>query len=149
METLFDPSNRQAILDRLSRLEAGSPRQWGKMNAGQMLSHCATALEVAAGESLRKQALIGKLLSPFIRSGVLGEKPFSRNSPTDPTFVVKDERDFLAEKQRLEAILERFCQRGPSGAANQIHSFFGKLSGEEWGRLMHKHLDHHLRQFGL
>ena len=29
-----------------------------------------------------------------------------------------------------------------------IHAFFGKLTGEEWGRLMHKHIDHHLRQFG-
>jgi len=26
--------------------------------------------------------------------------------------------------------------------------FFGKLSGKEWGELMYKHIDHHLRQFG-
>ena len=25
----------------------------------------------------------------------------------------------------------------------------GKLSGEEWGELTEKHLDHHLRQFGV
>jgi len=26
-------------------------------------------------------------------------------------------------------------------------AFFGKLTGEEWGELMYKHIDHHLRQF--
>jgi len=29
-----------------------------------------------------------------------------------------------------------------------VHSFLGRLSGEEWGIMMYKHLDHHLRQFG-
>jgi len=27
-------------------------------------------------------------------------------------------------------------------------SLLGRLKGEEWGRMMWKHLDHHLRQFG-
>ena len=25
----------------------------------------------------------------------------------------------------------------------------GRLSGEQWGRLIYKHFDHHLRQFGV
>ncbi len=25
---------------------------------------------------------------------------------------------------------------------------FGKLTGEQWGTLMYKHIDHHLQQFG-
>ena len=41
------------------------------------------------------------------------------------------------------------CFRRHIAAARQTHSFFGRLSGDEWGRLMYKHLDHHLRQFGL
>ena len=28
------------------------------------------------------------------------------------------------------------------------HSFFGRLTPEEWAVLMYKHVDHHLRQFG-
>ncbi|HEY5370005.1 MAG TPA: DUF1569 domain-containing protein [Hanamia sp.] len=27
------------------------------------------------------------------------------------------------------------------------HPFFGKLNRKEWGRLIYKHLDHHLKQF--
>ena len=147
MQNLFDAVDREAIVRRLTALQPGSPRQWGKMSP-QMLAHCAAALEVACGDRPKKQALLGRLVTPFIRSSVFGEKPFDKNSPTDPDFVIADERDFALERRRLGALIDRFCERGPAAAAVQIHSFFGRLSGDEWGLLMHKHLDHHLRQFG-
>jgi hypothetical protein len=148
METLFDEKNRSALLARIAALQPAATRQWGKMNVAQMLCHCARALEVATGDQPKKQSLIGKILSPFVRSSVLGEKPFGKNSPTDPSFVVSDEQDFSAERSRLVALVDRFAARGPEPADAQTHSFFGKLSGDEWGRLMYKHIDHHLRQFG-
>ena len=148
MGTLFDPADRDVILVRLGKLESGSPRQWGKMTCGQALAHCAIALEVATGDRPRKQQFIGKIFAPFVRKSLLGERPFSRNSPTDPTFVVTDERDFESERRRLTDVIARFCELGPGNASKQVHSFFGRLRGEEWGLLMYKHLDHHFRQFG-
>ena len=149
MKTLFDDAERGSILQRLGRLQPVSERQWGKMNPAQMMAHCAAALETGTGDTPRKQALIGKVFAPFVRSSLLGDKPFSKNSPTDPTFIVKDERDFAKEKQRLVSVLGRFAEGGPAEAARHVHSFLGKLKGEEWGVMMWKHLDHHLRQFGL
>ena len=148
MKSLFSASARQEILQRLATLQNGATRHWGKMEPAQALAHCTAALEVATGDAPKKQLLIGKLLSPFVRSSVLGEKPFPKNSPTDPGFVVGDARDFEKERDRLVAIVNRACDRGPDGAAGSIHSFFGRLDGDEWGVLMYKHLDHHLRQFG-
>jgi hypothetical protein len=148
MKSLFDPADRASICQRLGVLQAGSPRQWGKMNAAQMLTHCARAMEVGTGAKTMKQAFLGRLLTPFIRSSVLGEKPFSRSSPTDPSFVVKDDHDFMAERQGLLDLIDRFVARGSDAAGHATHSFFGKLSGKEWGELMYKHLDHHLQQFG-
>lgn len=148
MQNIFDSVDREAIVRRLAGLQPDSLRQWGKMTPAQMLAHCAVALEVACGDRPKKQALLGRLVTPFIRSSILGEKPFGRNSPTDPDFVIADERDFAVERRRLTTLIDRFCERGPSAAAGQVHGFFGRLSGDEWGRLMHKHLDHHLRQFG-
>ena len=148
MASLFDAADRKVILDRLAKLRADSPRQWGKMASGQALAHCSVALEAGTGDKPRKQALIGKVFAPFVRKKLLGDRPMPRNSPTDPTFVVTDERDFEAERKRLVAVIERFCELGPEKAAVQMHSFFGRLTGDEWGRVMHKHLDHHLRQFG-
>ena len=148
MKTLFASADRDAILSRIASLRPNSERQWGKMNPSQMLCHCAVALEAATGDRPMKQKFLGKIITPFIRSSALGEKPFGKNSPTDPSFVISDERDFAAERTRLVNLIHRFAERGPTFAANETHAFFGKLSGEEWGSLMYKHIDHHLRQFG-
>jgi hypothetical protein len=149
MNTLFDPADRESIRQRLGALQADSARQWGKMNAAQMVTHCARALETGTGDRPMKQAFLGKILTPFIRSSILGEKPFSRNSPTDPTFVVSDERELAVEREKLLDLIDRLVANGPGAASKQTHAFFGKLSGQEWGELMYKHIDHHLQQFAV
>lgn len=150
MENLFTPADRAAIERRLAALRGDSARQWGKMDVGQMLAHCATALEMACGDRQKKQALLGKIVTPFIRGRLLGEAPFGRNAPTDPDLVMTGQpRDIETERQRLAGLVAKFCDRGPEAAGDQVHSFFGTLNGQEWGRLMYKHLDHHLRQFGV
>ena len=82
----------------------------------------------------------------------MAAKPAGRSrqpdSPTDPGFIVTGPRDFVSEKARLTALVNRFCDAGSAAADGRVHSFLGRLSGEEWGRMMWKHLDHHLRQFG-
>jgi len=148
VQSLFVPAAKESILKRLGALSPAAVRQWGKMDAGQMLAHCSVALEAGTGDKPRTQLLIGKIFGPFVRKGLLGEKPFSRNSPTDPTFVVTDARDFAAEKDRLTRLVQNFCARGPEEAGKNVHSFLGRMSGDEWGRLMYKHIDHHLIQFG-
>lgn len=148
MESLFEPANRDAILARLAALQPECARQWGKMDPAQMLCHCAIALETGTGDRPMKQKLIGKILMPFFRSSILGEKPFNKNSPTDPTFVVSAPRDFNAERARLTGLIHRFAERGEPAAGKETHAFFGKMTGQEWGELMYKHIDHHLRQFG-
>jgi hypothetical protein len=148
MHSLFDAGDRQSVLGRLSLLQTGAVRQWGKMSAAQMLAHCSIAMEMATGDQPRKQKLIGRLLGPFVKASLLGEKPFSKDSPTDPAFVVKTEKDFETEKRRLTGLVNSFCERGPEKASVQLHSFLGRLNGEQWGVMMYKHLDHHLRQFG-
>ncbi len=35
------------------------------------------------------------------------------------------------------------------GLSKDPHPFFGNLNSEEWDTLNWKHLDHHLRQFGV
>jgi len=149
MKSLFDQADRNALLQRLDKLQAGSPRQWGKMNAAQMVTHCTRALEAATGDRPMKQKLIGKILMPFFRKSILGEKPFSRNSPTDPSFIVADERELSTERQHLTDVIAKFVARGPDAAGNETHAFFGAMTGQEWGETMYKHIDHHLRQFGL
>jgi transposase InsO family protein len=46
-------------------------------------------------------------------------------------------------------VIDRFVAAGPKSCTTHPHSFFGPLTPEEWAILMYKHLDHHLRQFGV
>jgi hypothetical protein len=117
------------------------------MDVAQMCTHCALALEMASGERPSKQGLIGKILAPFFRNAIAGPESFKRNSPTGPAFRVTDARDFAPEKARLQRAVDRFVSGGPANAAAQEHGFLGHMPGDQWGRLMWKHLDHHLGQF--
>lgn len=149
MMSLFHPADCESLRRRFAELRADGPRHWGTMDAAQMLAHCGKGLEAAMADRPPKQMLLGRLVAPLLRPLVLGPRPFRRNAPTSPLFVVADVRDFEAEVRRLAHLLDRYVQRGPEAAARVPHVFFGRLSGDQWGRLMYKHLDHHLRQFGV
>jgi hypothetical protein len=150
MKSLFDAETATDIKNRIARLEPASPRQWGKMNAPQALAHCATTMEWAVGDSFAPRMFLGRIFGPLVKSKVLkDEAPLRRNTPTAKSLVVANERDLEKERQRLCALIDRFSQGGPQGCTNRPHTFFGTLTPEEWSRLMYKHLDHHLRQFGV
>ncbi len=145
--TIFETADRESLFARLDRLEASSTRLWGKMDPAQMLAHCAVAIELPLENPNRRQSIMGVLMGRFVRRRFLAEVPFPKSSPTDPAFVVSDRRDFEKERTRLRQAVERFAARGSAAAEGAMHTFFGRLSGAEWGRLIYKHLDHHLRQF--
>jgi hypothetical protein len=149
METLFDAATRDSLLARVESLRADSPRAWGEMNVAQAMSHCALALEAATGDAVLRSPFVARLIGPLFKGWIVGPKPFSKNSPTHPQLVLKSAPcDFGREKARLLAIIRKFHDAGPAAAARHRHAFVQKLTGDEWGRVQWKHLDHHLRQFG-
>lgn len=149
MQTLFDPDTLQAVVNRVAALRSDSQRQWGKMSPAQMLEHTSRVLEMAIGKPPVSQMLIGKLVSWMVRKEFLGEQPFRKNAPTGPALIVKHEPDFAAVQARATALLREFHDLGERGCDGNVHGFFGKLSGAQWGVTQFKHLDHHLRQFGV
>lgn len=147
MQTIFDPSLRDELLRRIDTVKSDSPRQWGKMTPSQMLEHTARAMEVATGRTTAKQILIGKVIGRFVLKGFLGGKQLGKNSPTDPAFVVHDEPALDPARERLKTLIRELHAGGPASCDGRVHSFFGKMTGAEWGVLQYKHVDHHLRQF--
>ena len=149
METLFNPKTHEDVLRRVASLKPDSVRQWGKMSPAQMLEHTSRALEMAIGKNPVPQVLLGKLIGWMVRGQFVGEKPFSKNGPTGPWLIVKDEPDFAAAQARASSLLREFHALGERGCDGHVHGFFGKMTGAEWGVTQYKHLDHHLRQFGV
>ena len=150
MRSFFEPGVGEAFQDRLAQLRPDSERQWGKMNPAQTLAHLGKGMEMVSGAILPPRMLIGRLIGGFIKSKALqDDEPMRRNSPTVPGFVILDERNFVAERDRLNGLIDRAVLAGPAGCTSHPHSFFGRLTPEQWGILTYKHLDHHLRQFGV
>jgi hypothetical protein len=57
--------------------------------------------------------------------------------------------EFMSERSRLIAAIESFASEGPMGCSRYPHPFFGPLNPQQWAILAYKHVDHHLRQFGV
>lgn len=149
MKNLFEPATVEEIKERISRLRPDSERLWGKMNASQAVAHCTRGMELATGDRRPPRMPVGRVIGWIIKPMAFKEsEPMRRNSPTVPELIVDDERDLAVEREQLNRIIDRFVAAGPEGCTSHPHSFFGKLTPEEWSAWMYKHLDHHLRQFG-
>ncbi len=148
MKDLFQREAADEVAQRIDSLQPAARRQWGKMDAAQMMAHCSAALDMAAGRLNPPRIFIGRLLGPFVKPIYSNEKPFSKGNPTDPKLVVSDQRDFAREQEQLKLKIHQFQQGGEAQCTRHPHPFFGALTPYEWARGMYKHLDHHLRQFG-
>ncbi len=149
MKTLYQPDAVAELLSRIDTLQPASVRQWGKMDVAQMMAHCAAALDMASGRMNLPRIFIGRLLGPLVKPIFTNEKPFSKNSPTAKDFVISDARDFAREQEQLKSKLRQFHEGGEERCTRHPHPFFGPLTPQDWSRGMYKHLDHHLRQFGV
>lgn len=150
MKNLFEATTAKEVKERIAKLGPTSQRQWGRMTAAQAMAHCSAAMESAVGDKLPPRMFVGRLFGPIAKSQLLkDEKPMGRNAPTARSLVVSDQRDLAKECQRLSTLIERFNAGGPQGCTNHPHTFFGQLTPQEWAQLMYKHVDHHLRQFGV
>ena len=150
MKNLFEATTLEEVKERMAQLRPDSERLWGKMTPAQTLAHCSAAMEMAVGEISPPRLLIGRLMGRLAKkSMIVNERPMPRNASTDKSLVVRDDRDFVVERQRLRALIDRFATGGPEVCTKHPHFFFGPLTPPEWAALVYQHLDHHLRQFGV
>jgi hypothetical protein len=150
MRNMFDGSAAAEFKARVERLGPDSRRQWGTMTVQQAVEHLSRGLELAMGEAKPPRALAGRLFGWAIKPLALGnDKPMRRNTPTIDGMRVTDGPELERARARLVALIDRFVAAGPAGCTEHPHAFFGRLTSEEWSILMYKHLDHHLRQFGV
>jgi hypothetical protein len=151
MRNLFESGAAQELKNRAAKLQPDSQRKWGTMTPAQAMAHCSVSLQWVLGEKTPPPAGFGvRMMGRIIKPLVLGNnKPLRRNTPTSPDLVVQDERNFKTEQQQLCALIDRLAAAGPQGCTARPHPFFGRMSPDEWAILTYKHLDHHLRQFGV
>ena len=150
MKDIFDPNTAIYFKNRIAQLNEESIPKWGKMNVVQMLYHCDRATKMACGDLKIKRVFIGRIIGKsFLKKITKDETPFGKNSPTAKELVLVDKSEFIKEKQALQTRIDEITAKNESDLDGIVHPFFGKMTGKEWNILVFKHLDHHLRQFGV
>jgi len=145
---IFDEATNQTLVERINAITSDSQRLWGKMSAGQVLKHMTIPYYDIIDDKHRtpRMRLLGKL---FFKSIMTSEKPYKKNSPTAKQFIITDEPDIAAAKKELIEKMQEVHARGAGYFEGKSHTFLGKLTATEWSNMLYKHLDHHLRQFGV
>lgn len=147
---LFSATDVQHLIQRIDQLTPATQALWGKMNVAQMVKHCTISFEQALEKNnQRPPAMMRWMLQLFFRKSMVNEVPYKQNLPTAPAFKIVDQPTFQNEQLKLKALILEFSARGRQHFEGKPQLTLGKLSALEWNNLMFKHIDHHLRQFGV
>lgn len=148
MKNILNEADYAHLIKRIAILSETDHRRWGKMNIQQMLDHCTRQLKLALGEISHQQQGSAFLRSRLGKWIVFSALPWPKGAETPVEMNTGQSSgpsiEFEIQKKELLNYLEKVKKQ------KQLmpHPFFGSLSRQEWVRLIYKHVDYHLKQFG-
>jgi hypothetical protein len=148
MKSIFESATTKELENRINSLSPQHSAQWGKMNVFQMVKHCTLCDDMMQGKIKVKRVFLGRLIGPMLLKKALKDtSAFTKNSPTSPLLKTDNESGDI-EQQKKEW-LGRIAQYAHFPDAKFVHPFFGPMTKAQVGMFVYKHIDHHLRQFGV
>ncbi len=145
---------KHGFIPLLQDLPADAKGKWGVMNGQQMAEHVTGFFKVST-EKLQFPLVTPEEHLPKYKEFLLSDKQFRQNTKA-PESVVGSEAvpvrcaTMHEAVNKLEKETNAFFEYFESyPGKTTLHPVFGKLDFEEWVLLHHKHVMHHLRQFGL
>lgn len=147
MKSLLNEVGYQEIKQRFDQLNEKSIRQWGKMSVAQMCWHCQYPLKIAL-DNKPNSSKGNWFLRTFFKKSLFNDTPWRKGLPTAPQLKAREEKDFEIEYAKLKKMIDEFHQLKDREIWHP-HPAFGSFTVAQWGQMEYKHLDHHLRQFGL
>jgi len=117
------------------------------MDVVEMLQHLRLSASMTLGE-LSVPSANKRVFQVFpLKHLILYVFPFPKGAPTAPALKPVNAGSFEEERTRLLELMSRIAA-GPHDGAAPAHPLFGPLTWKEWGVVVYKHTDHHLKQFG-
>jgi hypothetical protein len=151
MKNILVPSVQSIVASRIDKLTESTPAKWGIMKVNEMLAHMNDAFKISLG----MKAAVNT--SNFITHNIVFNvavyllPSWPKGEATAPELDQRREgtkaRDFYTEVEFLKKMMDVFTER--EATKLHPHPMFGKLSKKQWADLLTKHLDHHLKQFGV
>ena len=150
LPNIFTTEVSSQVIGRINQLTANTNAKWGTMSVAQMLAHCNVTYEMVYDNIHKKpNAFVKLILKLLVKKAVLGEAAYKQNVQTAPQFIIKDDKNFEEEKQRLINFIIKTQQLGEAHFDGKESHSFGVLNKTEWNNMFYKHLNHHLNQFGV
>ena len=147
MKSIFEENAYHEIKSRIDNLNENSQASWGKMNVGQMAWHCQGPFNIM----LQKENYGLKpnwLAKVFFKKALYNDKPWRKGLPTAKFLKAKEDKAFNSEISTLKSLIdEAYAEKDKTEW--EPHPAFGYFTAQQWGQLQYKHLDHHLKQFGV
>src|SRR4030095_2934276 len=125
--------------------------RWGKMTVQQMVEHVALFFRISTSKTQFPFTTAAEHL-PKYKEFLMSEKEFRENTkapmlPPDPLPVYHATvNDAIASLE--QEVNDFFTYFKDDSEKRTLHPAFGELNFEEWVQLHHKHVKHHLKQFG-
>jgi hypothetical protein len=146
MALLHHPQIRSSIENRIRALTPESRPVWGKMSVDQMLWHINQAMGLSLGTVTVGPG--GPKIPAWLMRTMVINMPWPKGGPTHPDFIAKQSYNFGEERERALRNVADITSK-PMDYSWPAHPAFGKMSGRQVSTLTHKHLNHHLTQFGV
>jgi len=120
------------------------------MSVEQMLSHLVQSGELPFVATVKDQSSFASrnLIKPLVLYVLPMPKEITTSAEIDQQQDGRKPLGFDTDRASVMELVNRIGTL-PTDQDCLYHPFFGKLSAKEWGLITHKHMDHHLRQFGV
>lgn len=147
MKTAWNLSDRRQLQQRVSTLRPEARGRWGSMTAPQMVAHLADSLRMAVGDLVCAPKASPIRYTP-LKQLIIYWLPFPKGVPTAVELITRAPASWQAEIDAVNSLLEQFARRDRHDKWPD-HPAFGRMHAGSWGVLVYRHMDHHLRQFGV
>lgn len=147
---IYSQENYDSLVLRINHLKPESSRLFGTMSVEQMLCHLSDQLRLALNHkpTITKSNWFYRTIYKWVAIYLMKEMPKNLttikeqqqgkgNAGTLPT-------SFESDKMILLNLLSEF--KNKKDALNP-HPLLGRLTANEWGKLVFVHIDYHLKQF--
>ena len=136
----------------LYEIDPAVPPRWGKMNEQQMVEHVSAFFKLS-NDKLRLVLVTPPEQLPKFKEFLNSEKEFRENTraPVLPEAPLPVRKANIQEAiKELENEVKDFIDYFKDDPEKKtMHPVFGELNFQEWVQLHHKHVKHHLKQFGI
>ncbi|HQX56046.1 MAG TPA: DUF1569 domain-containing protein [Pyrinomonadaceae bacterium] len=150
MKTIRNETDRSSLIERVNKLTSDETPLWGKMNVNQMISHLVQGGELPFEASMPDKSTFTSrtFIKPLILYVLPMPKEVKVSGDFDQQVNGRKPLEFEADRGRLIDLMNKLSGL-PVNSDCQYHPMFGKMSAKEWALIVHKHIDHHLKQFGV